>query len=289
MVFTEGNPTDVGLNPEKLQDISTTLAHWVTTEKTPAICAFVARKGTIDLHEAHGVHNAELGTPTLTTDAIFPLASLTKPLTAACVVLLMDDGLIDGFSKVHRIIPEFSGPKKDDVNIHHLLTHTPGIDDETVWQFTDDSSDAPPVPNNQHPQIHHYLQKIYACPQEREPGHLMTYCNAGYDLLAEIVRRMSGTNIADFARERLFDPLGMTSTSYSVPDDQLPRIVRRKDSDPNGAWLNTPESPKNPSGAGGGYSTVYDMSVFAQMLLNNGTYNGTRMFSPRAVDLMTQD
>jgi CubicO group peptidase (beta-lactamase class C family) len=117
----------------------------------------------------------------------------------------------------------------------------------------------------------------------------MRYSGAGYELAAEIIRRLTGKNLSEFAKERLFDPLSMKDTFYVVPDNAMPNIARRKDSDPRGDWLNNWGWEKIPSASAGAYSSIDDMAIFAQMLLNKGIYNDTRIFSPRAVELMTHN
>jgi CubicO group peptidase (beta-lactamase class C family) len=173
MVLTAGNPEDAGVNPEKIEKISTILSSWVENGITASQCALVARKGKIILKEAHGYLDNRNTTEKLTTDAIFPLASISKPLTAACLMLLMDDGLVDASNKVNTFIPEFSGTHKEAVSVHHCLTHTAGFDEEEIRKFQVPSKELSAVPENQHPAVHENLHKIYQCPLQNEPGILM--------------------------------------------------------------------------------------------------------------------
>jgi CubicO group peptidase (beta-lactamase class C family) len=122
----------------------------------------------------------------------------------------------------------------------------------------------------------------------------MSYCNHGYALLGEIVRRVSGQSLADFARERIFEPLRMEDTSYIVPDAVRARIVRRPLDAPFavgvvGPGLGTREHQELPLAAAGVYSTVMDMAIFGQMFLNRGSYGDVRILSPASVAEMTRN
>jgi CubicO group peptidase (beta-lactamase class C family) len=123
----------------------------------------------------------------------------------------------------------------------------------------------------------------------------MIYCNFNYTLLGEIVERVAGKPLEEFARERLFGPLGMESTDYVLRDDLRERVIVR----PPGAPLKhvmvtmpgveTPAWERMPNGAGGAYSTARDLAVFAQMFLNGGRYGDQRILSPPAVAEMTRN
>ena len=116
------------------------------------------------------------------------------------------------------------------MRVHHLLTHTSGLRDEDVTHHAAKKRGVvaiPPPEETQHPWINEYLFLRYDAPLWKPPGVEMSYCSYGYNLLGEIVRRVSGQALADFARDRIFEPLGMQDTFYSVPDAVRARIVRR--------------------------------------------------------------
>src|SRR5262245_32186879 len=122
----------------------------------------------------------------------------------------------------------------------------------------------------------------------------MCYSNFGYTLLGEVVRRVSGQSLADFARVRIFEPLAMKYTFYIVPDSVRARIVRRSMDAPfavggPGPGLGTREHQAMPHAAGGVYSTVTDLAIFGQMFLNRGCYGNARILSPAAVGEMTRN
>ncbi|NJD01068.1 MAG: serine hydrolase [Ruminiclostridium sp.] len=292
MLLTYGSPQETGMSVERMQYVEGLVEGWVKKGITPAASFLVARKGIIVSHKAFGKSGPEEDADDLKIDSIFPLCSLTKPITATCIMMLVEDGLIDIKHSVSKYIPEFSGERKKEVKIHHLLTHTSGLRDEDTKAAYEKNKNIVPVPpceETQDPGINEYLFLSYDTPLDKIPGTKMEYCSYGYQLLGEIVRRVSGQSIQDFAKQRIFNPLGMKDTNYIVPDSLYNRVVRRSDDFPGGKWFTTLESFKNPSASGGVYSTVMDMAIFGQTFLNKGVYGNARILSPLAVSLMTKD
>jgi CubicO group peptidase (beta-lactamase class C family) len=286
-----GTPKQTGMSAERIQHIKGLAESWVARGIHPSLVVLAARRGTIVLHEAFGRLGPEPDAPPLMPDTLFPLASITKPITATALMLLVEDGLVGLFRPVSEYIPEFVGEGKYAVKVHHLLTHTSGLREEDVNRHAEakkKSFDFPPVDENQHPRIHERLWLGYDAPLWKPPGEEMSYCTFGYALLGEIVRRVSGRSLADCAEERIFRPLGMEDTCYTVPASLEPRIVRRAEGKP-GAHLNTREAHETPAAGSGAYSTAMDMAVFGQMFLNGGVYGGTRILSPVSVAEMTRN
>jgi len=215
-------------------------------------------------------------------------------------MLLVEDGLLGLQRPVSDYLPEFSGEGKQVVMVHHLLTHTSGLRDEDVNAHAAKKRGVvavPPPEETQHPWINEYLFLRYDAPLWKPPGVEMSYCSYGYALLGEIVRRVSGQALADFARERIFEPLRMQDTFYIVPDAVRARIVRRPLEAPVAATtastgapgLETREHQALPLANGGVYSTAIDMAIFGQMFLNRGSYGEARILSPVAVAEMTRN
>src|SRR5512140_1284303 len=127
MKLRAGTPEEAGLSPHRLERIKALAAQWVSTGLTPSLVVLVARRGVIALHEAFGTLTPEADSPPLQRDSIFPLASLSKPITATAVMCLVEDGLLGLNRPVDEYIPEFTGEGKHAVLVHHLLTHTSGI------------------------------------------------------------------------------------------------------------------------------------------------------------------
>lgn len=289
----EGTPEQAGMRSERVNLLESSVKQWVKEGATPATAMLVARKGVIVSHNAYGPLTPQEGAPRLQKDSLFPLASLTKPLTATCILILVEDGKLDLFDPVNRFIPEFVGEGKEAVNLHHLLTHTSGLRQEDVHEFAKRQELAgaviPGPEPTSHPHQHNYLYSGCGTPLWKPPGTEMRYLGYGYQLLGEIVRRVSGQALPQFAAERLFAPLGMKDTFYVVPDALFGRVVQREENLIGGKWLGTPEAMRSPSASGGAYSTVMDMAIFGQMFLNGGRYGQTRILSPITVREMVKN
>jgi CubicO group peptidase (beta-lactamase class C family) len=117
----------------------------------------------------------------------------------------------------------------------------------------------------------------------------MSYSGVGYGLLAEITRRISGRHLGDFARERIFEPLGMMDTWYVVPEEEQARIVKHPRESPDAEWLDDPQRYELPSAGAGGFGTAMDMAVFCQTFLNGGSYGDVRLLSPASAREMTRN
>jgi CubicO group peptidase (beta-lactamase class C family) len=230
--------------------------------------------------------------------------SVTKPITATLVLQLVEDGLLGLNRPAKDYLPEISGDGTDEILVHHLLTHTSGY----MWHVAPPmlqhiarklqaGSELPPCPRDLHPTVHQALALLWDAPRLAAAGEVMTYSNHNYQLLGEIVRRLSGRSIEAQARERLFGPLGMSDTYYVVPKSEAPRVVQRAPGLPFGATdapfmppcIGSREWQETPHAGGGAFSTPLDLVVFGQMFLNRGRYAGARVLSPAAVAAMTRD
>lgn len=293
LVLHEGQPEQAGMRSERIRYLENSVQQWVSDGATPAAAMLVARKGLIVSHNAYGPLTPEEGAPPLATDSLFPLASLTKPLTATCILILVEDGKLDLFDPVSRFIPEFAGEGKEAVNLHHLLTHTSGLRPDDVRDHTVKQEEAgvtvPEPEATAHPHLHKHLLLGCGTPLWKPPGTEMRYLDYGYGLLGEIVRRVSGQSLQQFAEERIFAPLGMNDTFYTVPDAWFHRAVRRSEHLIGGKWFGMPDALRYPSPSGGAYSTVRDMAVFGQMFMNGGRYGDARILSPITVREMTKN
>jgi len=294
-----GTPEEAGMLPDRIERVKRLAEGWVADGHTPSLVVLAARKGVICLHEAFGVLTPEENSPPLQLDTIFPLGSLTKPITATAAMVLVEDGLLGLNRPLVDYIPETCGKGAEEVLVHHLLSHTSGYSDAAFLEFAlkrDRGAAIPPCEDTQHPLVHELLTIHYPAPLWKPPGEVMSYCTHGYRILGEIVRRVSGQSLADLAKERIFDPLGMTDTNYIVPESLDPRIVKR----PPGAvdivqpsrfnkGLDSRQMQETPYGDGGAFSTVIDMAIFGQMFLNKGSYGDARVLSSPTVSEMTRN
>lgn len=280
----------------------------------PGAVALVARGGTVEV-EACGFLDLERSAP-MTRETIFRLASVSKPITAAGVMLLVDDGLVALDDPIDRWLPELAGPRVvrtpdgplDDtvpanrpITVFDLLTFRSG------WGFTADFM----TPVNQvifremvrdgmipqdYAPAQEYLAALARIPLQHQPGEGWQY-NIGSELQSVLIARASGTPLPEFLSERLFEPLGMADTGFAVPAAKRERFATAYRTDPETGQLHLADRPDGkwstvpvfPSGAGGMVSTVDDWYAFGRMLLNGGAANGRQLLSAESVRLMTTD
>lgn len=280
----------------------------------PGAVALVARGDTVEV-EADGFLDLERSAP-MTRETIFRVASIVKPITAAAVMLLVDDGRIALDDPIARWLPELAEPKVvrtpesplDDVvpanrpiTVLDLLTFRCG------YGFPSDFSHPALQPLFQsvqrdglipqtYPGPDAWMAELAGIPLLYQPGEAWLY-NTGSDLQGVLIARVTGTPLPEFMAERLFEPLGMADTGFNVPSAKRDRFATLYRTDPqtgelhladrpDGFWSTTPEFP---SGAGGAVSTVDDWYAFGRMLLNEGTVNGRQLLSRESVRLMTTD
>ena len=298
MPLRRGMPEEVGMSQARVRAAASLAERLVAQDVTPALVVLAARRGVIVLHEAHGRLTPEPDSPPIGKDAIFPLASISKPITATAVMILVEDALLGLNRPVAEYVPEFVGGAKDSVMVHHLLTHTSGLDDEQVDSYAKESRESvviPPAESNQHPDIHERLWSTYGAPLAKPPGAEMSYSNYGYDLLGEIVRRISGGSLSEFAERRIFKPLGMKDSSFGVRESSRARLVRRRmdagyaESVDTMPGLETRRFQQTPLAGGGVYSTAMDLAIFCQMFLDRGRHGETAFLSPASVAEMTRN
>jgi serine-type D-Ala-D-Ala carboxypeptidase len=292
-----GDSATAGLSSGRIEQIRRLGAEWVEHGLAAALTMLVARRGVVVVHEAYGRLGPEPDAPALPLDAVYPLASVTKPITATCVMCLVEDGLLGLNRPVQEYVPEFTGDGKNAVMVHHLLTHTSGVTPESLGEHAAtklergelrlDESECPDI--SMIPLWAMGQPCLYDVPLAMPPGSDMSYCNLNYMLLADIVGRVAGRSATRFAEERIFEPLEMVDTCYAGADpEHLPRFIRRAADDPF-ALLNHVEVLRQFVGAGSATATAWDTAVFGQMFLNRGAYGDARVLSSASVAAMTRD
>jgi CubicO group peptidase (beta-lactamase class C family) len=208
---------------------------------------------------------------------------------------LVEDGLVGLNRPVQDYIPEFAGEGKEHVMVRHLLTHTSGLVPDDVDKHVQMRRrlGVEVVPaENQHAAIAEQLVLGYDAPLSYPPGDRMSYGSYNFELLGDIVRRVGGRALADFAAERIFQPLGMADSFFMLPEPLRCRVARRwpaEQSDPSAyaAALETREWEETPAAGAGAFSTAMDMAIFGQMFLERGTVGGVHVLSPASVVVMT--
>ena len=293
MKLRDGTPKQAGVSSSAIKLISERGQQWIDDGTHSALVLLAARKGVIFLHKAFGRRSKDDLQGSLALDTIFPLASISKVLTVAAAMTLVEEGLLGMNRPVQEYIPEFQGDHKENVLVHQLMTHSAGLDgDEALFGYIKEKEklelNLPPREDTAHPTIHRWLHIGMEVPLALEPGKEMMYSSFGIHLLSEIIRRINGESLDDFARKRIFDPLGMKDAFYSLPEDVRQRVVMHAEDGPY-AEVNDPDMQERPSPSGGAFSTAMDAAVFGQMFLNRGTYGDRRLLSKASVSAMTRN
>jgi CubicO group peptidase (beta-lactamase class C family) len=285
-----GNPEDVGMSRQQLQRVRELAGGWLEQGLIQGLVALVARRGQIVLYERFGRQLPEMDSPLVALDSIFPMASITKIFTATAVMLLVEEGRVGLNRRVREYVPEFAGEGKDAILVRHLLTHTSGIDEDQLEAYAKERLGIaiPTTEATLHPLMNEYLVLRYDCPLSKPPGAEMSYADFNLELAGEIVRRVTGKSLADFAGSRIFEPLGMTDTHYCRADVPRERRAWRGPSleDP---WRDALEVERIVQGASRSWATAMDMAIFCQMFLNQGAYGDVRILSPASVAEMTRN
>lgn len=282
----------VGMSSERVGWARDLVANHVAAGRSPSAVAVVLRRGQPVLAEAFGVRGPH-GEP-LDLDDVWPIASAGKPITAAAAMSLVEEGRIGINEPVVTYIPELIGPHEDEVLVHHLLTHTAGWESaqrtHRLETFPRSGKMTDPPPGRDF--LTHLLLSLALDPiRVARPGEEMQYDNAPYELLAEIVRRVTDGTLDAAMRSRLFDPLGMTRSAGIVDDDLRPHLVTRAEGLPFGpGWSIVLEGElweSSDSGAAAVHTSAPDLACFGQMILNGGELGGARVLAPSTVAAMT--
>jgi CubicO group peptidase (beta-lactamase class C family) len=312
-----GKPEEVGLSSDRLHRVHQLMQRYIDDKVISGAVTVVARRGRVAHFETHGLMDVEHNTP-MRRDAIFRMASMTKPVTGVAVMMLLEEGKIRLSDPISKFIPEFketkvaveklapagvtasSGgnaqsrtaeiltvPANREITIRDLLTHTSGL--ESGGAGTREGARI--APRKAGDNLAAYIPQLGAVPLDFQPGTMWRYSAlAGIDTLGRIVEVVSGLTFDQFLKQRIFDPLGMKDTAFVVPDEKQSRVAALYGRSPKGlqrqdtpAWLATKTLF---SGGGGLWSTADDYIQFAQMLVGGGELNGKRLLSPRTVDLM---
>jgi CubicO group peptidase (beta-lactamase class C family) len=303
-------PEEVGLSSERLKRIHDLIERRIESRDISGAVTLVSRKGRVAHLEAQGLMDIETNKP-MAKDTIFRIASMTKPVVGVAILMLIEEGKVRLSDPVSRFIPEFKQlkvavaqpapagargaapappnfytvPAEREITIRDLLTHTSGLVSGTI-----STAEAAKVQRKSGETLADYLPRLGQVPLEFQPGSRWAYSpGAGFDTLGRVVEIVSGQNLDQFFRQRIFEPLGMKDTFFNISEPQRARAATMYQRTPNGLQK-SPNQPAQPttyySGGGGLSSTADDYARFAQMLVNGGQLNGKRLLGPRTVELM---
>ncbi|HEX6650224.1 MAG TPA: exo-beta-N-acetylmuramidase NamZ domain-containing protein [Pyrinomonadaceae bacterium] len=290
-------PEAVSMSTAALAQMDSVIAEEVSKQHLPGAVVLVGRKGRVVWRKTYGSRTLQPTREPMTADTIFDLASLTKVVaTATSIMILMERGQIRLSDPVSVYIPELKGEGRDRITIEHLLTHVsgyaPDFDLRERWTGYDEA-------------IKHLIKE----PLRNTPGTRFTYSDIGFITLGEVVARVAHMPLDQFAQQNIFRPLGMKNTGFRPGTALTSRIApteKRRgqlsylgDSGTNAGaegevWLRgqvhdpTSYRMNGVAGHAGLFSTIDDLAIYCQMILNRGTFGGVRILSPLTVAEMTR-
>ena len=295
-------PEDMGLSTARLERIKPVMQQWVDNGKIPGVLTMIAREGRLVHFEKVGHQDIASGKP-IEFDTIFRIYSMTKPITSVAVMMLYEEGLFQLNSPVSEFIPEFKDMKayanhgdaivdtEREMTIKHLLTHTAGLIYGGEWDH----------PINQRyyeadfygGDLKYMAKELGDIPLLHHPGDAWNY-GMSTDVLGYLVEVVSGMPFAEFLKTRIFEPLGMVDTDFSVPENKASRYATLYEPTEDGGIKVLEDAPVSSgplsfhhSGGAGLLSTASDYLRFCQMMLNDGELDGVRLLGRKTVELIT--
>jgi CubicO group peptidase (beta-lactamase class C family) len=311
-------PEQVGMSSARLARIDGAMQRFVDRGQLAGLVTLAARRGGIVHCQAVGLADLASGRP-MQSDAIFLLWSMSKPVTAAAMLTLYEEGhfLLD--DPVSRFVPGFKDmrvaviepgkglrlvPLEREVTIRHLLTHTSGL----CYGGHAPSPNDPLEDMYYHAGVweadtlEEFARRVASAPLAFQPGTSWRY-GMNLELVGALIAQISGMPLDAFMQERIFGPLGMEDTGFVVPASKLERLATTYSRDAKGALVPAPAPERTPgvdyrpygsrqrfcSGGGGLVTTAPDFARFAQMLLNGGALDGQRILGRKAVEMMSMN
>lgn len=281
-------PARVDVSAERLARLDAVVSQSIAARELPGAVVLVGRGGKVLFHKAYGNRAVLPFEEPMTVDTVFDVASLTKTVaTAPSVMLLVEDGKLQLADPVVRFIPEFAEPgtERARITVEQLLTHRAGFPpDDPLELYTGTQEEI--------------FARKYRRPLESAPGSRFVYSDAGYEVLGELVRKVSGEPLDRFAAQRIFGPLGIKDTHFrplaadspaAVPRSRIAPTERRE-----GRWMRGEvHDPRayalgGVAGHAGLFSSAQDLAKFCRMILEGGKLGRVRVLSPLTVEAMTR-
>lgn len=309
-------PEDVGMSSERLGRIRVAMQRYVDKGLVPGAVTLVARHGRVVYFDAVGYRDAETKAP-MTTDTIFRIASMTKPIASVALMMLYEEGHFLLSDPIAKFLPEFASmkvaqaatpaeaggapyklvPATRPINFKHVLTHTAGFPN-SYRGITREEYAKTYARKSASETMTDVVKRLATMPLNFNPGEAWEYGPAT-DVVGRLVEVISGLTLDEYLQKRIFAPLKMNDTHFYLPAAKLNRFVASYEPDKtNGNKIKLVEAPnaqsrwlKEPhnyfSGAGGLVSTAADYVRFHQMMLNGGELDGVRLLGRKTVELMT--
>jgi CubicO group peptidase (beta-lactamase class C family) len=301
------HPEQLGFSASRLQGLTDVYKGYVDRGELPGAVLLIARAGKVAYFEAIGFQDRDKKTP-MNKDALFRLASMTKPIVSVAAMMLVEEGKIDLLAPVSKYLPEFKDlkvgvertdivggkpaltlePQQRPMNVQDLLRHTSGLvygnnGEGLVYQAYKDSGIG-----DRGKTLAEMVTLLAKLPLAHQPGRVWEY-SVSVDVLGRLVEVVSGKDLDAFVAERIAKPLGMTATDFYVHEPDLARLAEAQK--PSDDKLRMPpdvtKKPRFLSGGGGMVASAGDYLRFAEMLLNQGEFGNGRLLAPHTVRLMT--
>lgn len=247
------------------------------------VVILVARNGRVVVHKSIGYLDKEKKIP-MDTSSMFHMASNTKPVIATAISILVEKGMFDYTDHIKEFLPEWDNKKSESINVQHLLTHTSGLNIQSLFL----------PPDSLNTDLQTSASRFGAIGASTIPGSVFSYNNPGYNTLGALIEIHTGNSLEESLDELIYLPLGMVDTYNYRAEHTMdgktgctgPVYYKRNDA---GEWMpGIPYTIPFARGSGGLVSTVWDYAVFCQMILNGGVYNGKRILNQNTVELMIQ-
>jgi CubicO group peptidase (beta-lactamase class C family) len=278
-------PESVGMSTKRLERIHAYIQDYIDTNQIAGAVTLVARHGKVVHFEAQGWRYKEEKLP-MEKDAIFSLASMTKPIVSTALMMLWEDGRFMLDDPIAKWLPSYAHKEVLDpvtgvktaarpITVRHILTHTSGL-----------SLEPGPRPKT----LLDEIERSAARPLAFQPGERWQY-GASTDYVAALVEKISGMTVDEFLKQRIFEPLGIRDTHYNIPKEKVSRVaaIYKPDKEGKIELLRKPEYREPTAyfpGTAGLNGTAADYFRFSQMLLNGGEYEGHRLLGRMTVDMM---
>ncbi|GGB45453.1 serine hydrolase [Virgibacillus dakarensis] len=288
-----GTAGSVEMLEQPLADLDEGINDAISEQVMPGAVVLIARNGKVVKHDAYGyaarytdADFTEMDEPVkMQADTIFDMASISKLFTAVGVMQLWDQGLFKLDDPVSDYLPEYDTDEKGDITIKQLLTHTSGEKPGPSGNIYDMDGTREEL-----------LEYVMREPLQYEPGEEYVYSDINYITLGVLIERLSGNRQDVFIRENILEPLQMSDTMYNPPEELKPRIAATEFqpwTDRGLVWGSVHDEKAwaldGVAGHAGVFSSAEDMAIFAQMLLNEGSYQGQQIVSEGTFELMNKN